>query len=172
MQLKEDEYILNIGSWTRVMSRSESRARLKKGYEKKCREEPGWQKIARAKADIQWSVEDRLEQSAKMKALWASDEYAERREAARQRLNAARANRVASEHAREVTSQRMLLGGARDAVKARKIMQPEAVAERTERDANIVRNYYAGKMKATEIAKLYNLEISWVYRILRTVQMD
>lgn len=172
MQLTDDQYILNIGSWTRVMSRSESRARLKAGYEKKCREEPGWQKEARAKVDIQWSQEDRLEQSAKMKALWASDEYAERREAARQRLNAARANRVASEHAREVTSQRMLLGGARDAVKARKIMQKEAVAARKERDAMIVRNYYMGGMKVPEIAAMYGLEISWVYRILRTVKMD
>ncbi len=172
MQLTDDQYILQIGSWIRIMSRSESRARLKAGYDRKCREEPGWQKEARAKVDIQWSVEDRLEQSERMKALWASDEYAERREAARKRLAAANAGRPASEHTREVSRERMLTGGWKKAVSARKIMQKEAVAARRERDAMIVRNYYMGGMKVGDIAKLYGLEISWVYRILRNVPMD
>ncbi len=172
MQLTDDQYILNIGSWTRVMSRSESRARLKAGYDRKCREEPGWQKEARAKVEIHWSVEDRLEQSARSKAIWARPEMAAKKAAARERILKWRAEHKQSDHAREVTSQRMLMGGARDAVAARKIMQKEAVAARRERDAMIVRNYYMGGMKVGDIAKLYGLEISWVYRILRNVPMD
>jgi hypothetical protein len=172
MPLTDDEYILEIGSWTRVMSRSESRARLKAGYEKKSREEPGWQKIARSKVEIEWSVEDRKEQSERSKAVWQRPEMEQKKAAARERLLAWRAQHKNSQEHRDATSERMLLGGSKKAVAARQIMQKEAVAARRERDANIVRNYYMGGMKVGDIAKLYGLEISWVYRILRNVPMD
>jgi len=167
MQLTDDQYILNIGSWTRVMSRSESRARLKAGYDRKCREEPGWQKEARAKVESHWSVEDRKELSEKVKAAWAKPEMAEKREAARQRLLAWRKTHTQSDHARDVTSQRMLMGGSRDAVAARKIMQPEKIAERKERDAAMAEAYYVRGMRVEDIAKLYGLEISYAYRVIR-----
>ncbi len=170
--LTDDQYILNIGSWTRVMSRSESRARLKAGYDRKCRESPGWQKEARAKVESHWSVEDRLEQSARSKAIWARPEMEQKKAAARERILKWRAQHKNSVEHREATSERMLMGGAKAAVAARKIMQAHAVAERKERDAMIVRNYYMGGMKVGDIAKLYGLEISWVYRILRNVPMD
>jgi Mor family transcriptional regulator len=171
MLLTDDQYILQIGSWTRVMSRSESRARLKAGYEKRCREEPGWQKEVRATVDIQWSQEDRQEQSAKMKALWASPEYSERRAAAVARLQAANIPPM-TDKTRDMHRNRMLMGGAHKALAARKIMTPEAIAEREERNASIVRNYYRGKMKATAIAKLYGLDLSHVYKIIREVELD
>ncbi len=172
MELTDDQYTLQIGSWIRIMSRSESRARLKAGYERKCREEPGWQKEARAKVESHWSVEDRLEQSARSKAIWARPEMEAKREAARQRMIARRGTLVVSDHVREATSQRMLMGGAKAALAGRQIMQAQAVAARRERDAMIVRNYYMANMKVGDIAKLYGLEISWVYRILRNVPMD
>lgn len=169
MHLKDDQYIMQLGGFLRVRSRSKAAEDMGRGRAKKDREDPDWRK--RCHVSPEWSVEDRQEQSAKMKALWASDEYAERRAAAAARLKAAHREPMADE-TRDKHRDRMLLGGAKAAVSKRKIMQPEAVAAREERDAMIVRNYFVGKMKATEIAKLYNLEISWVYRILRNVPMD
>ncbi|CAN1518818.1 hypothetical protein MCERE10_01802 [Burkholderiaceae bacterium] len=171
MQLTDDQYVVQIGDWVRIKSRSESRARLKAGYEKKCREEPGWQKEARARVDIQWSQEDRLEQSAKMKALWASPEYKERRAAAVARLQAANIPPMTDE-TRDMHRNRMLMGGAAKAQASRKIMSQEAIEEREERNAAIVRNYYRGKMKATAIAELYGLDLSHVYKIIREVELD
>ena len=169
MQLTADEYLIKWGDKTKVMSRTASRDRLKAGRDKKDREDPGWR--TRCHRSAEWSVEDRQEQSAKMKALWASPEYKERRAAAVARLQAANIPPMTDE-TREAHRNRMLMGGAHKALAGRKIMSQEAIEEREERNAAIVRNYYRGKMKAVDIAKLYGLDLSHVYKIIREVELD
>ena len=169
MQLTDDQYVLQHGGFLRIRSRSKAAEDMGRGRAKKDREDPNWRK--RCHVSAEWSQEDRLEQSAKMKALWASDEYAERREAARQRLNAARGKEI-TDATRDKHRNRMLMGGAKKAQASRKIMSDEMIADRESRNAQIVRSYYHGKLKANEIARIYELEISWVYRILRTVDLE
>jgi hypothetical protein len=149
------------------MSRSESRARLKAGYERKCREEPGWQKKARAKAAVQWSAEDRKELSEKVKEAWARPEMAEKKAAATERLLKWRANHKNSIEHRKASSDRMLMGGARDAVAARKIMQPEKIAERKVRNLAMAEAYYLRGERVVDIAKRHGLDISYVYAVIR-----
>lgn len=169
MQLTDDQYIMQLGGFLRVRSRSKAAEDMGRGRAKKDREDPDWRK--RCHVSPEWSVEDRQEQSAKMKALWASPEYAERRAAATVRLKAAHREPMADE-IRDKHRNRMLMGGAKKAQASRKIMSDEMIADRESRNAQIVRSYYHGKLKATEIAKIYELEISWVYRILRTVDLE
>jgi hypothetical protein len=169
MQLTDDQYVIKWGDKTKVMSRSASKERLHAGQKKKDREDPGWRK--RCHKSAEWSDEDRKQFGELMKKNWNSPEYAHLRQAAAERIK-----RIAftprSQEQREAHSMRMLMGGSKKAVSARKIMQPEAVAEREERNASIVRNYYRGKMKATDIAKLYKLDLSHVYKIIREVELD
>ena len=169
MQLTDDQYLIKWGDKTKVMSRTASRDRLKAGREKKDRDDPGWR--TRCHRSAEWSPENRQEQSAKMKALWNSPEYADQRAAAAARLKAANIPPM-TDKTREAHRDRMLMGGARKALAGRKIMSQEAIEERESRNAQIVRNYYGGKMKATEIAKLYKLDISHVYKIIRTVEFE
>jgi site-specific recombinase XerD len=61
----------------------------------------------------------------------------------------------------------MLTGGWKKAVSARKIMQPEKVAERTIRNVTMAEQYYSRGMRVEDIAKLHGLEISYAYAIIR-----
>lgn len=165
MQLTDDQYVLQLGNFLRIRSRSKAAEDMGRGRAQKDREDPDWRK--RCHVSPEWSVEDRRELSAKVKAAWAKPEMAAKREAAKQRLLAWRKTHTQSDHAREVTRDRMLMGGAKEAVAARKIMQPEKVAERTLRDATMAEQYYTRGMRVEDIAKLHGLEISYAYRIIR-----
>jgi hypothetical protein len=167
--LTDDQYLFELGKYTRVMSRKKSAADMGRGRAERDRTDPGWR--SRVHVSAQWSLEDRQQQRERSIAAWARPEMESKKQAARERLQAWRSQNPNSEYAREVTSERMLQGGAKAAVAARKIMAPEKVAEREERDAMIVRNYYLGKMPVPEIAKLYGLDWSYVYRILRKTQL-
>jgi hypothetical protein len=165
MQLTDDQYVIQLGNYLRIRSRSKAAEDMGRGRAQKDIVDPDWRK--RCHVSPEWSVEDRKELSEKVKAAWARPEMAEKREAARQRLLAWRNTHTQSDHARDVTSQRMLMGGSRDAVAARKIMRPEKIAERKERDAAMAEAYYVRGMRVEDIAKLYGLEISYAYAIIR-----
>lgn len=162
-----DLYTVNVGGWVKTKSRRKSAEDMARGREKKDREDPEWRK--RCHVSPEWSAEDRQEQSRKMKEVWTKPELDALKEKARERAIKLRAEGklgTGTIAKREADRERMSTLW-RYVISHRKIFQPEAVAQREQRNREIAHAFYVRGMRAKEIAQQFALEVSFVYRIIR-----